>query len=115
MPIFYLMPVAILSLVAFSICIVFSRLRPYAFAALISPIVFAVCSIIGILLFGILVVSPLRTVLPVIIAQVAMSLVYLASGVGGAWAFLRVIRFIMHRIREVSALQPNNPQQDRLQ
>jgi hypothetical protein len=106
----YAAPFILLSLIAFVCCLAIRRLRRYALQALVVPVAFGFCSIVG-MLFTVLTADLLhdRFGLPVnpgplvgIKGVVISFFIYFIPGVVGAWLAVLLIHRIKQRLRPSS-------------
>ena len=103
MQILYALPFIAASFVSFSICIAVPRLRRYALAALVAPVVFGVCSICCLLAF-MLAFDTQYASFPRVIAIAGPLLAYIGGGVIGAWLAVTAAQFVVQRFRSSGSL-----------
>src|SRR5580693_10293904 len=102
MQIIYAAPFILLSLIAFLVSLLVPKLRPYCFRALLAPVAFGFCSIVGtgMLSFALNSVhgNPLFN-RPLTDAQsyILVSVFYFPPGLLGAWLAVIVVKRIEHR------------------
>jgi len=99
MQLIYAAPFILLSLALFFVCLIVPRLRPYAFRALVAPVAFGFCSIVGMALIVLSLNSINRNPLfnrPITDAQTYIldALMYFPPGVLGAWLAVNIVRQI---------------------
>jgi hypothetical protein len=88
----YLLPFALFAFAAASLCAVVPRWRRHILAALVAPIAFAVCGIVGMLAAALVAekfVSPDAGPAGVQLAALLV-VVYCIPGAGGAWVAVRI-------------------------
>ena len=106
--IYYAFPIILLSLVAFLSCLAIPQLRRYAVQALVAPVAFGFCSIVGMVVMTFTAdflndrfrlpvnPEPLVGIRGIAIAFV----IYFIPGVIGAWLAVSVVNRIKQRIRK---------------
>lgn len=99
MQILYAIPFVAASLVAFIVFVSVPRLRRYALPALVAPVVFGACSVIGLGLF-MLAIDTRYDSLPRVVAVGAPLLAFLGSGVVGAWLAIAGLQRVIRLFRE---------------
>ena len=99
MQILYAIPFVLASLVAFIVFVSVPRLRRYALPALVAPVVFGACSVIGLGLF-MLAIDTRYDSLPRVVAIGAPLLAFLGSGVAGAWLAIVGLQRVIRLFRE---------------
>jgi len=91
----------LLSVIAFSISLAVPRLRPYIFRALIAPVGFGFCSIVGtvfIVLLSEVVIKRLGVGPPTGVRGVMMALlIYFLPGLAGAWLCIEIVKKVERR------------------
>jgi hypothetical protein len=103
MQLIYAAPFILLSLASFFVCLLMPRLRPYAFRALVVPVAFGFCSIVGMVLIGVSLNSINKNPLfnkPITDAQTCIlaALMYFPPGLLGAWIAVHILRRIENRL-----------------
>ena len=103
MQILYAFPFIAASFLSFGICVAVPRLRRYAVAAIVAPVVFGVSSICCLLAFMMAFDAQYES-FPRSIAIGGPLLAYIGGGVIGAWLAVTATQFVIKRLRSSGSL-----------
>jgi len=93
MQLIYAFPFVFISIIAFVVCMCSDRFRSYALQALVAPVAFGVCSIIG-LAMVMLSIDTRFDSMPKGIATAIPLVAYLGFGLVGAWLSIKIAKIL---------------------
>ena len=93
----YALPFMFVSAIAFIVCLAMPRLRCYAVSAMLAPLAFGICSVVGLAIL-MLAIDTQYDSLPRLVAVLAPLTAYMGSGILGTWLALTIMRHMRRHL-----------------